>query len=167
MDAVCCYKDSQPKTWDKYLGPLAVALQSAINRHTGYTPNRLMLEREVNVPATLMYGHPLKSFQNGEEGEINMYVQKLEQTVQKAHNATKQKLKSAHKFMKTAQDIRLCTCPFRVGDFVYWRRNAGKKVESSREESGVYLEGSRYNCKGQVRYCVHSKVMQRSSDHAS
>lgn len=158
MDAVCCYKDSQPKTWDKYLGPLAVALQSAINRHTGYTPNRLMLEREVNVPATLMYGHPLKSFQNGEEGEINMYVQKLEQTVQKAHDATKQKLKSAHKFMKRPQNIRLCTCPFWVGDLVYWRRM---------EESGVYLEGSRYNCKGQVRYCVHSKVMQRSSDHAS
>lgn len=23
-----------------------------------------------------------------------------------------------------------CTCPFRVGDLVYWRHNAGKKVES-------------------------------------
>lgn len=47
MDAVHCYIYSQPK----YLGPL-------VNRHTGYTPNRLMLGREVIVPATLMYGPP-------------------------------------------------------------------------------------------------------------
>lgn len=84
MDAVRCYIDSQPKTWDKYLGPLAGALRSAVNRHTGYTPNRLMLGREVNVPATLIYGPPPKSFQNGEEDEIDMYVQELEQTVQKS-----------------------------------------------------------------------------------
>lgn len=54
MDAVHCYIDSQPKTWDKYLGSLTGAFRSAINRHTGYTPNTLMLGREVNVPATLM-----------------------------------------------------------------------------------------------------------------
>lgn len=88
-----------------------------------------------------------------------MYVQELKQTVlKKTPDAARQKLNSAHKFMKRVYDIRLHTCPFRVGDLVYWRRM---------EECGVYLEGSRYNCKGQVRYFVHSKVPQRGSDHAS
>ena len=63
VDAVRCYVDDQPRSWDKYLSPLAGALRSAVNRNTGFTPNRLMLGREVNIPATLMYKPP-ESFQN-------------------------------------------------------------------------------------------------------
>lgn len=58
MDAVRCYVDNQVKSWDKHLGILAGALRSAVNRHTGYTPNRLMLGREVNSPATLQSRPP-------------------------------------------------------------------------------------------------------------
>lgn len=65
MDEVRFNIDSQPKTWDKYLGQPAGALQSTINRHTGYTPNRLMLGVEENVPATLIYGPPPTSIQKG------------------------------------------------------------------------------------------------------
>lgn len=91
----------------------------------------------MNVLATLIYGPPPKSFQNGEEGEIDMYVQELEQTVQKAYDVARQKLKSAQKSMKRAHDIRLRTCSFRVGD---WRRNAGKKVESIWKCSGIIVK---------------------------
>ena len=58
MDAVCCFVDNQVKTWDKHLGLLAGAMHSAVNRHTGYTPNKLMLGREVNNPATLRFKPP-------------------------------------------------------------------------------------------------------------
>lgn len=95
------------------MGPLAGALWSAVNCHKLYTPNSLMLGREVNVSATLMYGPLSMSFQNWEEGEIDMYVEKLEQTVQNAHDAARQKLNSVQKSMKRAHDIRLRTCPFR------------------------------------------------------
>lgn len=75
MDAVRCYIDGCPKRWDQYLGPLAGALRSAINRHTGYTANKLMLGREVNVPVTILYRLPdSNDFQNGEEGEVNKYL---------------------------------------------------------------------------------------------
>lgn len=87
---------------------------------------------------------PPKAIQNGDEGEIDMYmyVQELEQTVQKAHDAARQKLKSAQKSMKRAHGIRMRTCPFRVGDFklVYWRRNAGKKMEYIWKGTGVMVK---------------------------
>lgn len=56
IDAIRCYVDGQPRTWDKYLSPLAGALRSSVNRNTGFTPNKLMLGREVNIPATLCSG---------------------------------------------------------------------------------------------------------------
>lgn len=53
MDEVRFYIDGQPKTLEKYLGQPAGALHSTIDRYTGYTPNRLMLGGEENVPATI------------------------------------------------------------------------------------------------------------------
>ena len=41
-----------------YLTQLAGALRSAVNRSTGYTANMLMLGREVNTPADLMFPGP-------------------------------------------------------------------------------------------------------------
>lgn len=96
MDAVRCYTDGKPKTWDKYLGPLAGALRSAVNRDTSYTPNRLMLGREVNIPSTLMFTPPhSESFQNREEGEVDRYVRDLVQNMQNTHDIARQKLRSA------------------------------------------------------------------------
>ena len=66
MDAVRCFVDNQVKTWDKHFGLLAGAMRSAVNRHTGYTPNKLMLGREVNNPATLRFKPPPEEgLQNG------------------------------------------------------------------------------------------------------
>ena len=58
MNAVRCFVDNQVKRWDKYLDLIAGAMRSAVNRHTGYTPNKLMLGREVNNPATLRFKPP-------------------------------------------------------------------------------------------------------------
>ncbi|XP_062589436.1 uncharacterized protein LOC134251086 [Saccostrea cucullata] len=131
----------QPKSWDKYLGPLAGALRSAVNRHTGYTPNRLMLGREVYIPATLMFAPPPStSFQNGEEGEVDRYVRDLEENVQSAQDIARGKLIVAQKAMKRSHDIKVRTSKFKVGDLVYWRRNAGKKVESVWRGPGIIIE---------------------------
>lgn len=103
MDAVRCYIDGQPKTWNKYLGQLAEALRSTVNRHTVYAPNRLVLGREVNIPSTLMFTPPpSESFQNGEEGEVDRYVRDLEKN---AHGIVRQKLKTK-KTMKRGHDVK-------------------------------------------------------------
>jgi hypothetical protein len=56
MDAVRAYIDKAQNHWDEHLAQIAGDLRSAVNRHTGYTANRLMLGREVNTPADLTYG---------------------------------------------------------------------------------------------------------------
>ena len=54
MDAARCFVKISTR-WDGHLAQLTGALRSSVNRQTGYTPNRLMLGREVNLPADLIF----------------------------------------------------------------------------------------------------------------
>jgi hypothetical protein len=58
MDAVRCFVSKQQNNWDEHLPHLAGAIRSSVNRSTGFTPNMLMLGREVNQPADLLYRTP-------------------------------------------------------------------------------------------------------------
>jgi hypothetical protein len=51
-----CYIQMKNKRWDIDLPPLSMALHSMVNRHTGFTPNSLMLGRETIQPRQLMLG---------------------------------------------------------------------------------------------------------------
>lgn len=122
------------------MGILAGALRSAVNRHTGYTPNRLMLGREVNSPATLQFRPPPgESDQNGGEGEVSTYVANLEKMLRESHELARAKLRAAQKSMKRDYDLHIRERQYKVGDLVYWRRNAGKKVESVWLGPGVVI----------------------------
>lgn len=58
MDAVRCFVDKSQNNWDEHLPQLASAIRSSVNRHTGFTTNKLMLGREVNVPTDLFFRPP-------------------------------------------------------------------------------------------------------------
>ncbi|VDH94351.1 Hypothetical predicted protein [Mytilus galloprovincialis] len=58
MDAVRCFVSKQQDNWDEHLAQLAGAVRSSVNRSTGFTPNMLMLGREVNQPVDLLYSVP-------------------------------------------------------------------------------------------------------------
>ncbi|XP_052691842.1 uncharacterized protein LOC128169823 [Crassostrea angulata] len=60
MDAVRCYIDKAQDCWDEHLAQIAGAFRSAVNRNSRFTANKLMLCREVNMPASLMYRSPLQ-----------------------------------------------------------------------------------------------------------
>ena len=45
---------SQDK-WDQNIQQIAMAIRASVNRSTGFTPNKLILGREVNTPAQLMF----------------------------------------------------------------------------------------------------------------
>lgn len=88
MDAVRCYVNSQVKSSDKHMGILAGALRSAVNRHTGDTPNCLMQGREVNSPATLQFSPPPpqgNQIKMGGGGEVGTYVANLEKSLSESH----------------------------------------------------------------------------------
>ena len=115
MDAVRCYiKDSQDQ-WDLHLQQIAGALRSSVNRSTGYTANRLMLGREVNTPAYLMFPQPAV-----ESHTTDQFVAKLTRNIQAAHSAARQTLKTSLKRMKRNYDLRgILRRPFKKGEIVY------------------------------------------------
>ena len=89
MDAVRCFVDKNQSSWDILLPQIAGALRSSINRHTGFTPNKLMLGREVYMPADLIFPLPTG---NGIEDE-DKYAEKLKTSIQEAHEVARKVLK--------------------------------------------------------------------------
>lgn len=67
MDAFRCYIDKVQDCWDEHLAQIAGTLRSAVNRHSGFTANKLMLGREVNTSASLMYRSYLQESPGGED----------------------------------------------------------------------------------------------------
>ena len=55
MDAVRCFQGKSQNKWDQHVQQIAGAIRASVNQSTGYTPNQLMLGREVNTPAQLMF----------------------------------------------------------------------------------------------------------------
>ena len=56
LQIIRCYLKKGQDHWDEFVQLAAAAIRSTVNRMTRYTPNRLMLGREVNVPLSLMLG---------------------------------------------------------------------------------------------------------------
>ena len=63
MAAVRCFIGKNQRSWDQYLPQLAGALRASVNRSTGYTPNMMMMGREIGLSTELMFGSPGKTGQ--------------------------------------------------------------------------------------------------------
>ena len=51
-----CLHEKNIRFWDTCLSQIAGAIRSTVNRSTGFTPNKLMLAREVNKPVNVIFG---------------------------------------------------------------------------------------------------------------
>ncbi len=50
-----CYIDEDQSTWDEYIPLLGGAIRSTNNRQTGFSPNMMMLGREVSTPWDIIH----------------------------------------------------------------------------------------------------------------
>lgn len=73
-DAVRYFVGKSQDNWDEHLPQLVGAINSSVNRNTSFTPNKLMLGREVTLPADLVF-RPLNTDEN--KG-IDDYVTRLQ-----------------------------------------------------------------------------------------
>ena len=87
--AVRAFIGQKQDEWDENLQLIAMAMRAAKNRHTGQSPNRIMLGRELQTPIELIY--PLKE-EKAESPEN--YVEELEEQLKKAHELAREKLKT-------------------------------------------------------------------------
>ena len=90
-------------------------MRAAVNRNTGFTANRLMLGRETNQPADLVF--PLPCTNGDQPGEE--YVRGLEQSLKHAHEVARRTLKTTQERMKRDYDLRVHAHAYDVGDCVY------------------------------------------------
>ena len=93
---------------------IAGAIRASVNRSTGYTPNKLMLGREVNTPAQLMF--PMAT---DKHEDVDEFVCDLLGTISLAHETARANLRTASKRMKRDYDVRVLLRPYQEGDVVY------------------------------------------------
>ena len=126
MDAVRCFVGRNQSSWDLLLPQIAAALRSSVNRHTGYTPNRLMFGREVNTPVEMLFSDLGKQ----EAVEVGEFVRDLENNLQKTHKWVREKLKQRVGNMKRYYDLKLNLKSYKPGDAVYVLNTAVVKGQS-------------------------------------
>ena len=114
-DAVRCFVSKSPTLWDEFLPQLAGSLRSAVNRSTGFTPNMLMLGREVTMPVDLVFPGP----EPIDDLDYGDYLTKLVKHIQTAHEIARDKLKTSQSVAKRDYDLKAFTRSFCRGDAVY------------------------------------------------
>jgi len=142
MDAVRCFIGKSQHRWDVHLQQIAGALRASVNRSTGFTPNKLMLGREVNTPASLMF--PLEGSKPKNQDPED-FVVRLTSGIQEAHDTARRTLKSSLKRMKRNYDLRILTRPFEKGDVVHLLDTASikgkcKKLSSPWKGPGIIVK---------------------------
>ena len=92
-----------------------MAIRSTVNRQTGFTPNFLMLGREVLQPIDLMLNP------GGEEKRRTpgTYAVRHQEAMRTAHREARQKLQQSQRRQKSDYDLRLEERKYSVDDAVY------------------------------------------------
>lgn len=160
MDAVRCFVGDKQETWDIFLPQIAGALRSSVCRSTGFTPNKLMLGREVYTPADLIYPGGKK-----ESVTVSEYVKNLDQSMVQAHEQARQTLQSNLEVRKRDYDLRLNSRSYCLGDIVYILDCASKKGSSKKLSPQWIGPCVIVSCISSFLYKVRTKKTQCTVNH--
>ena len=78
LNKIRCYLETKQTHWDNEVSIIGMALRAIVNRTTGFTPNMMMLRREVTLPSELIKG---MSLVNEDAREPAKHVKKLRETL--------------------------------------------------------------------------------------
>ena len=124
LDMISVYTNQNQTDWDVYLHMLTAAYRSCTHETTGYTPNFLMLGREVHLPIEVALGAtPDSQPYSGESGYVAQLQDKLLGIFQLVRESFKMQLP------KRDSDTRISLKTYKVGDLVYYydtTRTVGK-----------------------------------------
>ena len=132
VQMVRCTGESQDR-WDEKLPLLMAAVRSTVNKSTGFTPNRLMLGREVCTPLQLML--PPES---REDRSLIDFVSRLQRDMEEVHETAREKLKGVQVRQRAIRDPKRRAPEFERGDLVMVV-NSATKVGQCRKLSERWL----------------------------
>ena len=131
LQMIRCYTERQEE-WDVNLQQIAAAIRATQHRQTGFTPNRMMLGREVASPLDLMLGNHSNLDTNAEE-----YVVSLGDSIASCHAVARDQLKNTQKRQKKEYDMKLNQHHYDTGDLVY-EVNSATKVGCSQKLEKIW-----------------------------
>lgn len=111
------------RDWDEILPMTMMAYRSADQESTSYSPNLMMLGREVRLPVDLMYG----SIPKEETNSVPEYVADLKDKMCKVHESARQHIKSASDKQKSGYDYSVKFNPYKSSDLV-WLFDPKRKI---------------------------------------
>ena len=111
------YAEKDQRSWDEHLPYVMLAYRSSVHDSTGFSPNRMMLGREVELPLQTVVGMPEPEEQYTDPGN---YVDLLQERLVSAHEEARKHLKRSAIQQKRYYDHRACQRPqFAIGDPVW------------------------------------------------
>ena len=127
MAAIRSFIDPKQTNWDDYIPLIASAIRSSVNRHTGFTPNKMMLGREVMTPPELLVPGA-KSLETLPDEHVN----ELRENLEKCFATARKTLQAELKRTKRDFDLNAKKHSFRRGDAVYYLDKSAEKGKCSK-----------------------------------
>jgi len=127
VSSLRAYANTKPHSWDDYIEPTLLAYRTAVHSSSNFTPAKLMLGRELRLPAELVYGLP----PDATFTSTAHYVVQLADALHTAFGRARETDRVAHKRQKDYYDYRTKTSQYAPGDRV-WLAKPGilQKLES-------------------------------------
>ena len=128
------------RDWDQWIPAVLSAYHASPHDSTGFTPNYLMLGREVRVPLDLAFGEP-----DCEEGIRPVYCEYVEEKrmmIQRAFDLARTNLGVSAFKRKERYDLKVKPAKFAVGEFVWYyypRKLIGKSAKWQGAYQGPFL----------------------------
>ena len=175
LGMISAYVDKHQRNWDVYLPLLTAAYRSCEHDLTNYSPNMMMLGREVHQPIELLFGEPPKD--GAQEEEPCKYVIELKERLLCIYDIVREHLKKYCNRQRKDHDIKLAYNTYRPGDLVYMRDSTKTKGLSpklqanwkgpciiTRKLSDLLFE-VRLNQKGKATILHHDRLKPFYSDN--
>ena len=117
MNLVHSYAREDPYNWDKHLSLAMMGYNMTKHSATGFEPTKLMLGRNINMPADLMIPvDPTVMYR-----PVNEYVVSVEKSLRTSYEVARERLKKAATAMSNYHDKDAKTYDYQTGDCVKLR----------------------------------------------
>ena len=106
------------RDWDKYVQPVMAAYRASEHVTTGFSPNFLMLGREVRAPIDLVLDRPVEEANRWKS--TNEFVAEIQEWYRRAYEIARKSLQVEAKRRKDLYDRRVLQRKFPVGTWIWY-----------------------------------------------
>ena len=127
MVAIYSFIDPKQTNWDDYIPLIASAIRSSVNRHKRFTPNKMMLGKEVMTPP-----EPLVPGAKSLETFPDEHVYELRENLENCFATERKTLQAELETTKKDFDLNVKKHSFRRGHVVYYLDKSTEKGKCSK-----------------------------------